>query len=293
MPMTKCKKCGEHVSTNAKTCPQCGAPVRRKSIVLRAGCLFFVLLAVLVVVAGITEDGGQSGAPPTGSTTEHTGGPALTLEAAPSAPLPVYHILETEPFDGPGKTAIEVHATVSGDLTEAGLRALLDRLYREADGLRDFAFNDGRPTQVFIYLYTSKAHYDSKMGQWIAMLMKSGKGEKPEATVHTDFLRLMKGPAETRFGLSEEQRLEVFQRLVQAEDRAASEAQERYPLAGSAGPKLTQDQSRERLGQQMDLVQRLEGRYKDDLARENGLTREQVNAIALEGTVRNWPLPPR
>jgi len=34
MAITKCKECGAEVSTKAKECPKCGAPVKRKTSVV-------------------------------------------------------------------------------------------------------------------------------------------------------------------------------------------------------------------------------------------------------------------
>ena len=49
MATRKCKDCGNQVSTRAKQCPQCGAPVKRQS-----GCLGIIVLLFLVfVVIGV------------------------------------------------------------------------------------------------------------------------------------------------------------------------------------------------------------------------------------------------
>ncbi|MCR4302462.1 MAG: zinc-ribbon domain-containing protein, partial [Sulfuricaulis sp.] len=47
MAMTKCKECGTEVSTKAKECPKCGAPVKRKTSVLT--WLVAILLGLWVV----------------------------------------------------------------------------------------------------------------------------------------------------------------------------------------------------------------------------------------------------
>ena len=40
MALTKCKECGKEVSTRAKTCPNCGSPVKSRPLV---GCLIIIL----------------------------------------------------------------------------------------------------------------------------------------------------------------------------------------------------------------------------------------------------------
>jgi RNA polymerase subunit RPABC4/transcription elongation factor Spt4 len=45
MALTKCKECGHDVSKQAKTCPNCGAPMRKKRSIVR-----WALLLLLIVI---------------------------------------------------------------------------------------------------------------------------------------------------------------------------------------------------------------------------------------------------
>ncbi len=52
MATRKCKDCGNQVSTHAKQCPHCGAPVKRNS-----GCGFIVALVLgIIIVSSIMSD---------------------------------------------------------------------------------------------------------------------------------------------------------------------------------------------------------------------------------------------
>ena len=57
MALAKCKECGSEVSTKAKTCPQCGAPIKKGTSA--AGCLFVIIICVLagVIVASVNSGG--------------------------------------------------------------------------------------------------------------------------------------------------------------------------------------------------------------------------------------------
>lgn len=46
MALRKCKECGNRVSSRAKTCPQCGAPVKRKTHPLVGAFAFLIMIAV-------------------------------------------------------------------------------------------------------------------------------------------------------------------------------------------------------------------------------------------------------
>jgi hypothetical protein len=56
--LIKCKSCNAEVSKNAKACPQCGDPVKRKPI----GCGGAIVLVFLVAVVAVTiQNQGGSG----------------------------------------------------------------------------------------------------------------------------------------------------------------------------------------------------------------------------------------
>lgn len=48
MPLSKCRECGEQVSSEAKTCPKCGikGPVKRKGAILNGVMIVFAVLAL-------------------------------------------------------------------------------------------------------------------------------------------------------------------------------------------------------------------------------------------------------
>ena len=45
MALTKCKECGQSISSKAGSCPQCGAPIKKSS-----GCAALLLFAIIVFV---------------------------------------------------------------------------------------------------------------------------------------------------------------------------------------------------------------------------------------------------
>ncbi len=57
--LIKCKSCNAEVSKNAKACPQCGEPLKRKPI----GCVGAIVIILLVAVVGVAiqdQGGGPS-----------------------------------------------------------------------------------------------------------------------------------------------------------------------------------------------------------------------------------------
>lgn len=84
MALTKCKECGNDVSTKAASCPTCGAAIKRKTGCL--GCLGVVTLIFIVssVVVSLLPDGSntkRSKPQPVSSTTKSTDKGALPQSA--------------------------------------------------------------------------------------------------------------------------------------------------------------------------------------------------------------------
>ena len=53
--LKKCKSCGNMVSTDAKTCPQCGARVKKSH-----GCLLIIVFLILVLIAISSAGNGKT-----------------------------------------------------------------------------------------------------------------------------------------------------------------------------------------------------------------------------------------
>lgn len=60
MAMTKCKECGNEVSTKADSCPHCGAKLKREGIGAGSGCLVILLLFAGVWFHAVTSRYGKT-----------------------------------------------------------------------------------------------------------------------------------------------------------------------------------------------------------------------------------------
>ena len=207
MAMKKCKECGDKLSTKAKTCPHCGAPIPRSTEVSGcAGCLI-VVIAMFVIIGLIPSGSPES--PKQKPIANQS--PATVREAFPGLD---FRLLDEEKYDAPIKTQVVYHALVSGQLTEAGLRDVLERLFTKAIGTTGFKYNSGRVTHVFIYLYVTEAHFKSGWGQWIAMLSRVGEDAQKDTKVKRGLIAQIGTEPEDKFGLSEDRRREIY-RLIE------------------------------------------------------------------------------
>ncbi len=189
--------------------------------------------------------------------------------------LPNYSILDEEIYDVPLKTQVTLSILVFGEITEEGLKIVLNNLYSQTMQRKEFKYYNP-PTHIQIGAYTSKERAESGMGQWIALLNKMGKDDKPEIRINERQIALLNAKPEHKLGYSEKERIKIFQELVKAEDRAYDEAMQKYPS---------------NLDKQMDFARVLEEKYDNEVSKKYGLTNEQLTEILVEATTKDWPYP--
>ncbi len=166
----------------------------------------------------------------------------------------------------------QLNILVSGNINEENLEALLRQQFDSVMKRRGFQYHDA-PTNVYIYTYDTKEKAQAGQGLWLAMLQMSPSDEgEPKVTVWKEKIARIGQEPEEKFGLSEEQRKQVFKEIAAAELRATDEAIEREPSD---------------INKQIDLERELTEKYKNELAQKYNLSRDQLDAISLEG-VQNW-----
>jgi len=137
--------------------------------------------------------------------------------------MPKYSILSEDVYDIPLKTQVELNILVSGEISETGLKALLNKLYSPTKAKKGFKYHNS-PTNIYIYAFTSKERAESGMGQWIAMLQESPGDLRPRISINKLHIAQLGAKPEERFGLSETKRKEIWKEYVLAEDRAWEKA---------------------------------------------------------------------
>ena len=97
---------------------------------------------------------------------------------------------------------------------------------------------------------------------------------------------------DVRFGLSEPRRMEIFTAIIEAEDLGFKKALAKYPLLAMGDPGVTREKQMARFEQQTQYHNDCRHQAKANVAMRFHLTREQIDAIADEGTnEKNWPMP--
>jgi hypothetical protein len=113
------------------------------------------------------------------------------------------------------------------------------------------------------------------MGKWIGMVLKTPPAQsQPSYDFHEGQLQSLGAPQEEKWGLSEEQRQQVYGLVGRAEERAIYEADEAFP---NFGEKHT------------EMVETLTAKYHEEVQQKYGLTEDQMTELFAEGFQKNWP----
>ena len=194
------------------------------------------------------------------------------LACAPDEQGQGYTLLDETLDESRGKTQISLNILVPESATDQELTALLGQLLQDTSRRTGFRYHE-HPTVIGIWAYASREHAESGMGQWEAMVAKTPLDPEPSVRI-----RLGRGTPEepeNRFGLTRAERAAAYRRIVSAEDRGQAKAESEFPTD---------------LSRQFERSDQLGEQYKQDLASELGITRDQLDEIAVEGLQQNWPM---
>jgi len=122
------------------------------------------------------------------------------------------------------------------------------------------------------------------MGQWIGMISKGYDDTNPKIEISAVQLNALKEVAEDRWGLTQKQRLEIWNKIIQLEDRAQMEADKKIPLDK---PGITLDD----MNKNVDLMRQLKAKYEKELAKEYGINKSIIDSVGLEGLKKGWAMP--
>jgi hypothetical protein len=154
MALTKCHECRQDVSTQAKGCPTCGAPVKKPSVPLLSRFLRAVLglLGLLFLMALATHDPSHAPAP-TSSTTPALAEPPATEAPRPTSEVQPARVRKEFPGYQDGRW-YRRNVVVSPGLSLEALTALAKRLHA------------GDPQSIFQIFTSGDEKQFRRMRQW-------------------------------------------------------------------------------------------------------------------------------
>ncbi len=187
------------------------------------------------------------------------------------------------------KTQVSLYAIAGKEITKHALRKNLWDLYSIADNEKGSKQHGGKPSHIFIYLYPTKAHYESSTANWIAMLSKIGENNTPEITYKEAAINDVLSKPTMRSGIPESTRREIYALITPIERRAVKEAEAKYPSLEPSDPKYSNENATAQLMRQIEYEDTLHKRYKLQLCEKYDITWNQLLEIMVEGIEKNWP----
>ena len=209
-----------------------------------------------------------------------------------------YSVLDENVVDTPSKTQITLKLKISGEITSDNCRELLNRLYNTYKNKEGLKYSK-TPGSLFMYLYDSTESAEDPE-QWIGMLSWAAATYKPQITIKEKIIsELEKGSAE-KFGLSLKKRKEIFEDTVLARDRAASEAEKKYPVPQlnstnkddpSYSRVFSSKKVQAQLEKQIEYIRQTAPKYVKEIIKKHNINQRILTEIAIEGYKKKWPLP--
>jgi len=99
-----------------------------------------------------------------------------------------------------------------------------------------------------------------------------------------------------RFGLTEDERKDIWSEMIKAQDRASSEASEEYPTDNDNpifwnGSNFNQSKWESNFEKNEELNDELRTKYEQEVADSYSIEMAILDSIATEGQKEMWPFP--
>lgn len=195
-----------------------------------------------------------------------------------------YEVLKDEIYDAPVKTQVHLDILIhEKSISENKILDLLTFLYDETISRSGFKYHTN-PTNIFIYAYSSKEKAESGMGQWVGMISKSYDDTSPTINISETQLNSLSLKPTNKFGLTENERIEIWNKSIKIENKAHKEADKKYPLDKTG---ITMNEIKKNNA----LWENLKEKYEKELANEYGIGKEIIDSISVEGLTKGWAFP--
>jgi len=280
-----CAVCGKQLQTHAPP-PKIQASGLKKKRNKKRDALLATLITVIVVGGPllITIFSGGDNPPKQGKSNQASvarKSPIPAVKTKQSAPMD-YEIIEEDLHEGGIKAQVVLKVLVSGNITKRHLEKLLRLLYDAQKDRTDFKAWD-RPTHIFIYAYTD--HDRAETGYaWIGMLDKVGSSPE-KIKIKEDLIAQLSRPSTMQFGLSEEERIRVYQDYYRLEGEAIKKAERQYPIKSTNSVAT----NREMIKKQSRAQEAYTKQFRQMLVEKHNISLTQLNKIIYEGVEKDWP----
>ncbi len=212
-----------------------------------------------------------------------------------------YKIINKDVSESQSETFVELNVLITSkdNITTESVNNLLVHLYDSLMSTDGYKYHNS-PTSCNIFLFLSHEHYESGMAQWVGNISKAKTNTEPSIRLGKEQFNLITQKEEIINGLTLDKRKEIWNKLIEAEDKSNTLAEEKFPI------KITDKQleniddiekHRERAqsnsSRHYEYAEELLNKYKMDIVAEYQISEEILNSISGEGLANGWPFPKR
>lgn len=197
---------------------------------------------------------------------------ASTQAARPDA-IATYQVFETRDVSFAGAKRVSAKITIEPGLSRDVVRKTLLTAASTIQQQKDV-------DAVMVHAYRSDGGTHGPYNVGMATRAPNGKWEDADSngpmrtTVFLEDAYFHREAPTLRFGLSEDERKKVYREIIAAEKRSDREATAKYPPA--------------EFRKVIEMEQELNRKYKASIAKEYGLTTDQLSKIGIEGLQKKW-----
>ena len=184
--------------------------------------------------------------------------------------------------------------TINNDVKQVQVQPTMDQI------IKDLTVKDPDLDEIILFVYSDKEAkknqvYDigkatwapyGKLGNMTPIIAQKNDRSQYQITYDIkanieEYLK-KRNSNENKFGLTENQRRELFKKVSQAEMKASEEAEAKHPITN------WEDMNQLRINS--EYRDQLETSYKQALFQEYGITKEQFSEILTEAFAENWDI---
>lgn len=222
----------------------------------------------------------------------------LSIKAIGDKLLSQYEASEIEQLPTNKKMSYKI--VVSPTIKKALIEPTVNKI------IEDLMLQDGDVDEMALFLYSGKDVLDNSCD--VASVIWAPKGElgnvtpeiakkndrslyKTSITANADLEEYLRHKGQLpiiKFGLTEQQRKQFFKEYADAENKARAGADKKYPIDPLSREYILNATAL--INKNIDEERTLTEKYKAELFKKYGITKEQGEDLKLEGLEKNWSM---
>ena|SRR5690554_3456553 len=211
--------------------------------------------------------------------------------------IPDYSVLSSEVSDTKTKTLYALEVATNAKLSETEIKVLLNHLFDSIMNTKNYEYRT-HPNASRIFVYESKEHFESGMGQWIGMISKARNDNSPNIEINLPKPISSNMEEKNNYllkNIDTQTQKEIWNELNISEDRSNSEAEKKYPIKITGETieeiNIQRNRAKKNSDKHYEYQENLLKKYEEDVREKYNINDTIIKAISNKGLNENWPFP--